>query len=104
MSESPFDAFREILESDPNVDASKFDELMGLFSQVQQQRNTKSESETDSSADDDCAKGVDCSELTSPCCGLSLKTIRGTLPIEVYCVECQRPYKLGHLMHALTKK
>jgi hypothetical protein len=56
-------------------------------------------------AEPDCPDDVeDCGEITSPCCGVGLSTLHGTLPLEVQCKDCGLKYKLGLLIRASVKK
>jgi hypothetical protein len=40
----------------------------------------------------------DCTEIKSPCCQEDLKTVFGTLPLEVYCTSCSKKYLLRDLV------
>lgn len=43
---------------------------------------------------------VDCGEIKSPCCAQDLKTVFGTLPLEVECEKCG----LHHFLRDLVQK
>lgn len=40
----------------------------------------------------------DCSEIKSPCCQADLKTVFGTLPLEVSCTACSKTFLLRDLV------
>ena len=107
FSSDPQEAIKEFLEK--QKDSPHVKNLQELLSLVVKSRKGKIASPQEPAErekpDTDCPEDVeDCSEVVSPCCGVPVSTIFGTLPLKVLCKQCEKEYLLGPLMRELLKK
>lgn len=107
LSSNPQDAINEFLEK--QKDSPHVKDLRNLLAMVAKARQQKAASvqkpAEEKKPDSDCPEDIeDCSEVVSPCCGVPVSTIFGTLPLKVRCKQCEKEYFLGPLMRELLKK
>ena len=94
-------AFNDALKglSDSDLQAKdKIKKLMELMVKA------KEISKKDNSEKDCLDNEEDCREILSPCCKTKFKTVFGTLPLKVICLNCGNSYVLREVLEKSIKK
>ena len=83
------DKFEELFEkAGKSSDSDKVREFFKLIEDLSIKKQKKEEP----CPDDDCG------DLLSECCGVSLKSVFGTIPLQVKCSKCEKTYILRELL------